>query len=228
MEVFIKLKEEDPDFTYNVELDEVCRVKTILWTNGRSRRHYAWFGDMLTFDTTYKTNLYDMPFGLFIGINNHFQSIVLGGVLMRNETIKSFKWIFSEVVRLMGGKAPMTILTNQSKAIEAAIKEVFPNTTHRWCRWHVLCKVREHIGDLYCKWNGFKEEFHKIINSMLTVQEFEDTWQQLVVKYKLQNNVWMQQIFSNREKWAKPYFKGKFCTGQTSTQCSESANSMLK
>ena len=111
MEVFSKIKEEDPDFTYSVELDDECRIKTIIWTNGRSRRHYACFGDVITFDTTYKTNLYDMPFGLFVGINNHFQSIVLGGVLMRNESIKSFKWIFSEFVRLMGGKHPVTILT---------------------------------------------------------------------------------------------------------------------
>jgi len=54
-----------------------------------------------------------MPFGLFIGVNNHFQSIVLGGVLLRNGTIKSFKWIFTEFVRLMGGKEPVTILTGK-------------------------------------------------------------------------------------------------------------------
>jgi len=111
--LFSKLKEQDPDFTYSVELDEDCRIKTILWTNGRSRRHYACFGDVITFDTTYKTNLYDMPFGLFIGVNNHFQSVILGGVLMRNETIRSFKWIFTEFVRLMGGKEPITILTGK-------------------------------------------------------------------------------------------------------------------
>jgi hypothetical protein len=39
----------------------------------------------VTFDTTYITNLYDMPFGLFVGVNNHFQSIIFGGVMMRDE-----------------------------------------------------------------------------------------------------------------------------------------------
>lgn len=33
---FSKLKEEDHEFTYCVELDENCRIGTILWTNGRS------------------------------------------------------------------------------------------------------------------------------------------------------------------------------------------------
>jgi hypothetical protein len=36
---------------------------------------------ILTFDTTYISNMYDMPFGLFVGVKNHFQSIILGGVL---------------------------------------------------------------------------------------------------------------------------------------------------
>lgn len=55
--------------------------------------------------------MYDMPFGLFVGVNNHFQSVLLGGVLMTDETIETFEWIFSEFSKLMGGKEPKTILT---------------------------------------------------------------------------------------------------------------------
>jgi hypothetical protein len=75
---------------------------------------YAHFGDAITFDTKYRTTLYDMPFGLFVGTNNHFQSVILGGVLMRYETEESFKWVFNEFVTLMGGKAPCTILTGNT------------------------------------------------------------------------------------------------------------------
>ena len=113
IEVFNNLKEHDPNFSYSVLPGSQSRIQTMLWTNGTSRMQYAWFGDVITFDTTYKTNLYEMPFSLFIGVNNHYQSIVLGGVLMRNETIESFKWVFSEFVRLMGGKQPLTILTGK-------------------------------------------------------------------------------------------------------------------
>jgi hypothetical protein len=52
-----------------------------------------------------------MPFGLFVGVNNHFQSIILGGVLMTNEKTETFEWVFKEFVSLMGGKPPVTILT---------------------------------------------------------------------------------------------------------------------
>ena len=118
--------------------------------------------------------------------------------------------------------------TDQSKAMEAAIKEVLANTTHIWCRWHVLRKAKEHLGELYSRRSGFKEEFHKLINSMLTIQEFEDGWDHMLNKYNLHSNTYLLQIYSNRVRWAKPYLKGKFCAGQTSTQRSESGNSMLK
>ena len=88
--------------------------------------------------------------------------------------------------------------------------------------------AKEHLGELYTRRSGFKEEFHKIINSMLTIEEFEFAWQYMLDKYNVRNNSFLAQIYENRYKWAKPYFKGKFCAGQTSTQRSESGNSMLK
>jgi hypothetical protein len=52
-----------------------------------------------------------MPFGMFVGVNNHFQSVIFAGVLLTNETSIDFKWAFEEFIAMMGGKAPSTILT---------------------------------------------------------------------------------------------------------------------
>jgi len=109
---FGSLRRDDPSFMFRIELDDIeDQFNTVLWTNGHSRMQYAHFGDTITFDTTYMTNLYGIPFGLFVGVNNHHQSIILGGALMRSKTVESFKWLFREFVILMGGKAPSTILT---------------------------------------------------------------------------------------------------------------------
>ncbi|KAM0889782.1 hypothetical protein ACQ4PT_027487 [Festuca glaucescens] len=228
MEVFSQIGAEDPDSSYVVEVDKDSKIKTLLWTNGRSKLQYHNFGDAITFDATYRTNLYDMPFGLFVGVNNHFLSIILGGVLMREEKIASFKWLFCEFIKMMGGRHPKTIPTDQARAMEVAIQQVMPDTTHRWCKWHVLRKAKESLGAQYTKWGDFQPEFHKVLNSMLIVQEFETDWLMLVDKYKLQNNAVMTQIYEVRHKWGKPYFSGKFCAKMTSTQRCESANHLLK
>ena len=92
-----------------------------MWCTGRSRSQHACFGDAVTFDNTYRTNIYKMPFGIFVGVNNHFQSIIFAGVLMTDEKTESFEWVFEEFVKLMGGERPKTILTGSCPHIEKEI-----------------------------------------------------------------------------------------------------------
>lgn len=74
----------------------------------------------------------------------------------------------------------------------------------------------------------FYNQFHKIINDMLTIEEFEMAWDQLLDDFNLRTNEFMERTYNKRYRWAKPYTKGTYCAWMTSTQRSESANNMLK
>ncbi|KAK7281946.1 hypothetical protein RIF29_10354 [Crotalaria pallida] len=87
---FCKMREENANFFYDIDLDDDFHVKNVFWADARSRATYESFGDVITFDTTYLTNKYDMPFAAFVGINHHGQSVLLGCGLLSNEDTSSF------------------------------------------------------------------------------------------------------------------------------------------
>ncbi|XP_022871201.1 uncharacterized protein LOC111390397 [Olea europaea var. sylvestris] len=73
-----------------MDFDEESWLKNIFWTDNRNRQAYKEFEDVITFDTTYITNKYDMPFAAFVGVNHHGQSTLLGCGLVSNENTETF------------------------------------------------------------------------------------------------------------------------------------------
>jgi MULE transposase domain len=139
---FQKKQEEDPDFFFAIEPDEDGFAKNIFWIDGRARRAYQEFGDVVTFDTTYQTNKYNMPLAPFIDQNHHRHSIFFGMALLRNEGAPSFNWLFKTWLEAcMYDKLPKAIITDQCLAMAKAVEQVFPNTIHRRCQWHVMRKA---------------------------------------------------------------------------------------
>ncbi|KAG2583609.1 hypothetical protein PVAP13_6KG208606 [Panicum virgatum] len=81
-----EMKRSDPHMLVRFKLDGEGTIRSMFWCTGKNKVDYEHFGDAITFDTTYKTNLCSLPFGFFVGINNHFQSIIFGGVMLTSET----------------------------------------------------------------------------------------------------------------------------------------------
>lgn len=109
----------------------------------------------MIFDTTYRTNRYDMICAPFVVVNNHWNNTFFGCAFLCNETSGSFVWLFQTFLKAMGGKTPKTIFTDQAPTIAFAIKEVFPGTCHRLCEWHSDRNAQKNIPQLYFK-SGFR------------------------------------------------------------------------
>ncbi|XP_022852108.1 protein FAR1-RELATED SEQUENCE 3-like [Olea europaea var. sylvestris] len=99
------------------DFDDELRHKNIFLAYNRSREAYKEFDDVVTFNTTYLTNKYDMPFTPFVGVNHHGQSILLGCSLVSNENTETFVWLFKTWLQCMHGQAPIGIITDQDRAM---------------------------------------------------------------------------------------------------------------
>jgi hypothetical protein len=53
---------------------------------------------IVVFDTTYKVNSYEMPFGIFVGMNNHGKTVLFGCALLRNETTFAFCCLMKVII----------------------------------------------------------------------------------------------------------------------------------
>ncbi|CAL5043193.1 unnamed protein product [Urochloa decumbens] len=184
LDYFMELEEEGPDFFYKVKLDKETRVESIFWVDGAVRHAYIEsYHDCVSFDATYMTNMYDMPFTPFIGINSHGQSFQLGCTFLRDEKTPSYKWLFETFLEAMKGKAPLNIITDQDGAMRNAIALVFRNTCHRNCRWHIMDKFSGTIGPILDEDAELEEDFKECINHTVTPGEFEEKWAAMINKH---------------------------------------------
>ncbi|XP_047063421.1 protein FAR1-RELATED SEQUENCE 5-like [Lolium rigidum] len=146
---FRQRQEEDPRFYYNFDLGEGNKVKCIFWSDGFSRHMYDLYGDCLSFDTTFKTNKYNLPFAPFVGVTGHGHNCLFSCAIINNEQASTFEWLFGEFLICMGGKHPATIITDQDAAMAKAIDEVFKQTCHRNCFFHIKRKSEEKCGGTF-------------------------------------------------------------------------------
>ncbi|XP_042978660.1 protein FAR1-RELATED SEQUENCE 5-like [Carya illinoinensis] len=225
---FLDRQCKEPGFVYSMQVGENGCMGSCFWADARSRAAYQYFGDVVTFDATYLTNIYKMPFLPFSIVNHHHQTIMFGCALLVNETAESYIWLLRTWQEAMLGRAPSTIITDDDKAMAKAIGVVFPNTTHRLCLWHILQKFLEHLAHVYNKFPDFQKDFRHCIHETITTDEFEQEWSSILGKYSLLDNDWLQNLYNRWDKWVPAYLQTTFCAGMSTSQRSESMNKFFK
>ncbi|XP_010507064.1 PREDICTED: protein FAR1-RELATED SEQUENCE 3-like [Camelina sativa] len=183
-------------------LDEDDMITNIFWAYDRSISDYNLFGDVVCFDTTYKTNEYDRPFAPFVGVNHHKQTVVFGAALLYDETIESYKWLFETFLGAMSGKQPKTILTDQCAAMANAIVKVFPETKHRLCVWHIYQNAAKKLSHVFHGAEQFAMDFSKCVYDHEEEQDWLLAWSDMLEKHKLTEDKWLKNLFELKEKWA--------------------------
>ncbi|XP_027355103.1 protein FAR-RED IMPAIRED RESPONSE 1-like [Abrus precatorius] len=218
---FLRMQEQNRSFFYDIDLDDFFCVKNVFWADARSRATYDSFGDVVTFDTTCLTNKYEMPFVSFVGVNHHGQHVLLGCGLLSTEETESFVWLFKSWFRCMSGNPPQGIVTDQCKAIQNAIKLVFPNTKHRWCLWHIMKKIPEKLKTNAEYNKNIKNAMKGVVYDTCTEAEFEDRWGYFVKGFNLQDNEWLNELYNERRRWVPIFLRKDFWAGMSISQRGE-------
>lgn len=217
---------EDHEFFFRFRLDDDGRLCNIFWRDSRMKEDYMTYGDVVVFDTTYRTNKYNLICAPFVGINNHWKNVMFGCAFITNEKTDSFEWLFEVFKKSMEGQSPITLFTYPDRAIENAIEKVFPTTRHRLCIWHLYQNGVDDFEKLKSN-KRFNDAFQNCLTGCTNGDEFEKCWSSMISTYGLQDNAWFQRLYDLRHKWCTAYNKDFFSAGILSSQRSESTNTTI-
>ncbi|XP_076918651.1 protein FAR-RED IMPAIRED RESPONSE 1-like [Bidens hawaiensis] len=147
-----------------------------------SKSNYLAFGDIITFDATFKTN-----------------NVTVGDRLLASENIESYRWLLQMLLKLFGS-APKVVVTDQDPAMKQAIASVFQNTRNRLCMWHIIKKVADKVGADLCNNEDFKSRLYNIVwTDSISPSEFEDKWQTIMVEFELDKNKWFTDMWCDHD-----------------------------
>ncbi|XP_062203726.1 protein FAR1-RELATED SEQUENCE 5-like isoform X2 [Phragmites australis] len=223
-----KMQANDPAFFHAIQVDKNGCVVNVFWADSRAKAAYRHFGDAVTFDTTYKKNKYMMPFVTFSGVNHHLQPVIFGCALLMEETEFSFIWLFETWLAAMGGKAPCSLVTDQNRAMKAAVGKLFPDSCHRFCKWNILSRTKQKLTHVYTEHPTLRDELESCVLQSETISTFETTWTSIIEKYDLRKNSWLQAIYNIRQKWVPLYLMDTFFADVSPTLKKETMNDFYK
>ncbi|XP_021774364.1 protein FAR1-RELATED SEQUENCE 5-like [Chenopodium quinoa] len=128
-------------------------------------------------DSTYKTNRYGMPFFEIVSVTPTNQNFLIAYVFMRNESTASYRWVLQRLRDVIGyDKEPSVFLTDRELGLCAALREVFPGTSHLLCRWHINKDVEARVTAMFKSKKigaSFKNGKWKRIMDAATEEDYE-------------------------------------------------------
>ncbi|XP_023755613.1 protein FAR1-RELATED SEQUENCE 5-like [Lactuca sativa] len=118
-------KENVKNFSFDYRVENK-QLNALFWANETSKINYKEFGDVVSFDTTFRTNmLYHMVFVPFTEIDNHKRCVTFGASLLSRKDIDSYIWLLKYFLKA-SGKQPLLVLSDQDPTMKKVIETVFP------------------------------------------------------------------------------------------------------
>lgn len=125
------------------------------------------FRDIMVFDVTYKTNKFRMPSHHLLALTSTYS------LCCSVEHSHLFGYLPNfEDVCLIGFRP---LFTDQDAAICWAVGQVFPQSRHQYCMWHVRKHELEHVHGYRSRYPNFGQFFRRWVRTDMA-GDFEDKW----------------------------------------------------
>ncbi|KAL2893864.1 Protein FAR1-RELATED SEQUENCE 5 [Bienertia sinuspersici] len=104
-------------------------------------------------DSTYKTNRYNMPLVEIVGVTPCNNNFLIGYALVQNKSSVSYQWVLECFRNILGEFVQLSaIVTDRDFRLTKALAQVFPQTSHLLCTWHIN---KDQTVIPATKWRGF-------------------------------------------------------------------------
>nr|GEY51083.1 hypothetical protein [Tanacetum cinerariifolium] len=154
---------KDFSFDYFVEDVELCGL---FWADEVAKCNYKDFGDIVSFDATYKTNNYKMIFVPFTTIDNHRRSVTIGSKLLKKETTEAYGWLLRAFKKAFV-RAPNIVVVSRIYD-DTDFKDKFGKIV-----WNMFIGPEE-FEDI---WNKLMEEFNLVNHEwLLKMYRLRSSW----------------------------------------------------
>lgn len=210
---FNQMQLVDPNFLYLMDLGDEGYLKNVFWIDSRSRAAYGYFGDVVVFETMNLSNNCEIPLFAYVGVNHHGNNVLLGCALISDSSLETYIWLFRAWLTCMSGRPPQTIITDQCQAMQSAIAEVFPRAHHRLSLSYVMQSICEKVTVLQ-ESEAFLTLLDSTVYDIPRVEEFEMAWEEIMRRFGIKDQEWLQALYETRERWAPVYSKDTFFAGQ--------------
>lgn len=219
---------QDPDLYIKHAVDSEGRLNRLFWMTGEQRRLWRQYSDVALDDTTFGTNLYGMPLHVIVGVDRDGRSRILATAVITTQLLQDHAWVFEHLKVAGGGKAPDVMFTDGEAGIIAALEQVFPNTAHFLCIWHIAKNLKTNLaGKLGAEFQPFMAKFFAV-RGAVTHALYKVGWGNLLQEFPAAKPYLMSGLGLRPAKWAAFSTSRRFTAGIMSAQRVESINHIIK
>ena len=206
----------------HVVKDDIGKLSHVFWMSVEQIAIARRFPYLILHDNTYQSNRYNLNIGLFVGVNNYGQSVLMGQAIVVDEKTRDFEYQFTHWLAAVG-IAPVVMFTDACVKASGAVATVFPNAKHFWCYWHIAKNVAKNLKgvlghDTFTKLVRLMARAHRQVSIVV----FEHMWNVEILGDPIfsSGHTYLSATWGGDKvrRWARCFQVGVFTRGIVSTQ----------